>query len=1623
MTKNAPKKKLNRKSRRMIRRSVAALLMITAIGVAAIPVPDIRAGGSTVTLAASSNKRASVSDTRTACVYDVTGRDLNLDPTGILDSSTVPDSNKYKTKRIRRTGKEWELNWQFEYYLTTVEGDNKGIISLYNNSYLEAEVNLGTLSAINYYTVSEAEFNAFYTDNSDPNKGGYTHTLKYDDFVSWKEAGESENLTGEPEWFKKYFRSDFDAYWNICSEVYDAQLEHNEWAAIPGNPEPEPSVPTIATSISRTPGTDFEPIEKYKFYCDMDPNLAAYGTGYTLERVIDSSNTTGGISNYIYVAQGSNANVINATLDEFGFLVVDKSVGIVGIANDAFAGVTKIDTIILPDELIYLGDGAFRNSFIKNINLNSVENVGNRAFKDCTQLKNITFTSAVKNIGAEAFSNVGAENITFTYSVGEIGPGAFANCKYLSNVDMSEIQNCIIDDYAFYNCYELDSVSMQNAGITKIGKGVFAVSSGVTGNWKDVILPAHITDPNGLGDHLFAGRSNLNSVVFPSDMGGNSTNMVNLPESMFNSCAALSYIEFPDTGSKSCGYISYKPCMFMDVTNKDFYVRGPETRLDGEIADPRKSTWGAITLVSDFVPYVYKDASGVEFYEVSDGMYLLTANVDGVLTSCKLNDGVLVPSEGLDLVIPAKVGNYKINSLATDCFSDEDIRDAIGTITVEDDSISEISDGTFKNLPKLKSVVIGNSVKRIGNQAFDGCKQLTEVTFHTPAGGYSGFTIGTDAFRTGSNRLTFNGDIVEGYAPYDWAMQADNYIDRDLGIRVCYRSLSPTNLTVLYDNATGERTLVDYPKYKNVDTDNTAAIKQLQNAFYQQYGVDMVGTEDLSAYADERQAFKNAWDGGTWTWPSDDPTHPYNQEALYGPWVTPSWVEETWPGADAPKPYFDIYPYSIKNCYENPGNFEWQTLTPLAQSLVNSTVKIVVPAGVDSIDAAAYLGENSNRYNVITYLQSDLDSESLSMYKDALSDSKDGIKSIPGLFSGLYKDYSDDTSQEKKYRGNDRIEEVVLQSVKRLPDYAFDSCENLKKVTIGPGCEDIGTAPFRGCDNLSEVVFQNNDKYVGNKAIIYSVNDDGTYTIEECLPYRGLDAIIAPPVVNLNNDPDLAKVSAIKEGAFEDCNFVSAIDLRDTNAVIPLTDIPEKAFKNCKILTQVYLPESVNSIKEEAFAYDFGEDNPSRVTATIPGNEVHIATNAFEHVPTVTIRSYPDSAAYEYADYHKLGWENLAQNFRVIFIDYDGTQLGETQYVEEGKNATPPADPVREGYTFVGWSDEYIGITKDTVLVAQYNQEGTGGNGGNGGNGTGGNGGNGSSDGNNNGSTTADSDGKLYTVMVIKGDGAGSYLSGSTVKIIANSPATGQKFSHWSSSDGVAFANNNSATTTFVMPKKNVTVTANYVSKSGTSSVSGNSSNSKNNGGTKVTINKPGFSNTDISSAVVNGSSDNFIVKISETAAATQAVEAALTAEYGSLENIQYFPMDITLWDSTGTTKITDTTGLSVDITIPLPDALVKYGGNNKAAGVVNDRLDKLSVKFTTIDGVPCVTFRATHFSPYTIYVDTTNLSADTILDSTPKTGDTIHPKWFLAVGLACISMVLFLKKDKVQPAKKTRLA
>ena len=299
--------------------------------------------------------------------------------------------------------------------------------------------------------------------------------------------------------------------------------------------------------------------------------------------------------------------------------------------------------------------------------------------------------------------------------------------------------------------------------------------------------------------------------------------------------------------------------------------------------------------------------------------------------------------------------------------------------------------------------------------------------------------------------------------------------------------------------------------------------------------------------------------------------------------------------------------------------------------------------------------------------------------------------------------------------------------------------------------------------------------------------------------------------------------------------------------------------------------------------------------------------------------------------------------------------------------------------------------------------------------------------------------GPYYTLTVVNGSGSGSYKPGAQVVIVANDASKGTVFSSWTISPTSApIASKSLSATVVTMPSENVTVTANYVASTANNTnngTGGTGSGATNTGGTgnrpgttnvarssgtTVVIDKNGLSNTGLVSATVNGSTDNFTIKITASQTADKAVIDALLKKYGTVDNIIYFPMDISLYDAAGTTQIHDTSGLTITITLPLPDSMIQYGANNKVGCVVNGDLDTLNGKFTTISGVPCVTFTCTHFSPYVIYVNTVEMTAGSDgsgngngLDNTPKTADPIHPKWFVSIALFAISIVLFLMKDK----------
>ena len=1797
MAKNAPVKKSKRKLKRSVRRSVAAVLMITAIGVAAVPVPENLAapdGDEVDTTPLIQYEEASKEggdyedNTYTQNAYsDVT--EENFD---VKNGENGANGKLHATEVIIRDTGGIYLTWQFIYQELT---NTTGLLCKYNSRFAVDKVTLGLQPVEHYYVITADDFGNYFTNPASVN-GSVSGGGIAADF-----AVDMDNLSdSHPLYPTKKITYDFAHYDPVTNDIYNMDeraiqflkdyygstvedytrrfKEYNDG----GKQGTEP------VALTKGP-SDLEGQARIDFFCEH--NMVLKGTEYRLTPVTDYRLNKKG--DPVYVAYGGKPEQLQGGIydtiyeDDGGYIVTKDKHSITTIGDKAFFQVTNVGQIEISGQVSYIGDSAFEQSGISSLYIGNADMIGNRAFANCTALKAVTFGehAGTSVIGAEAFRGSGINTrVSLPDTVVLVGHGAFSDCIDLNevvfDVDSSTRGVLELKNYAFYNDKKLTLVEFGKSNVKRIGKACFAIQSPSGDLMTEFSFPT--VQLSTLDEYVLANRRGLLTVNIPFYTGS-------IPESTFYNCFGLERAQFgADSASATFG-----TKLFYYVTNPAFCVYGPEL-FGSEPASPRKSTWDAERKDEQTIPYVYESGGKICYeaaYESGGTRYRYGAGNDGELISCALIPPV--PSNGVvDIVIPSKIGNFDIKRIGNTCFSDKDLRGRIRSITIQNNSVSEIADAAFRDLPKLEKVRIGNSVTRIGDNAFAGCNILYNVYFATPSAGYDSLSFGNNAFVTTGSKLTFHGDIVKGYAPFDYAANPNNIL-KDAenknapDIHICYQSLWDsavgTHLTVICDK-NGVMTLVDYPKFSDLSEDNIRFDEELQDYCrdmenYYYYTVYDTGSnvEQLrkeyaliwDASQEPRKSSVDLGEGGVIEFHTDQ-DYANALEERYGPWINPNYCGDgkeagywtTYLTASAsnsdgndlidllfepivalaagknPTPYFDANPYNFMKNYESYLNDplydslpDYKKVPDRVWNYINATRSIIVPDGVYSIDVNTYSNENAENYNM--YIKDGRDPNSHSMYTSI----KNGAQ--PGLFSGYYKDYDDGDSREKNANGNDYVRSIVLTSVKTLPDYAFDSCEQLERVELG-AVEQIGVLPFRGCPNLTQLI--GSEKYPAQNGILYEKQEGTpeTYKIVECLLSRGKSgtgnenlekASIAP-------DPDslISSVTEIADSAFEGCDGITIVDLSTAEQ---LETIPLNCFNNCASLINVKLPRTVTKIRDGAFGGITSDTHP--LSVTIPGREVDIADDAFLPKNNVTIYTYENSAAYRYGKrYENQGMRvETLEAYRVMFYDYDGTQIGTTQIVEKeaGGLATEPieAEALKEkdhrpGYTFSGW--ETTGgktladkITEDmTIFIAQYMADGTMVNGkyvvefldgidgrrlsgrfsneedgryyieagtsfmdngweapayythdgytfkewsqnwtenttitsnmtvialysatptsGHSSN-TSGNSSNTSKNSGNTGSNTssrnsssnssADSSSSnestsstssgsgstagKYTVTVVNGSGSGSYEVGTTVVIAANEPAPGTVFQKWTTeSNGVTLASVSMTATTFTMPANNVTVTANYTAATSSGSNSNNGNNSS--GSTRVDITKPGISNKDLATANVNGSSDNFIVKITETDEATRAVADALTNKYGSLDNILYYAMDISLYDSTGTVKISDTSGITVDITIPIPDALVAYGGNNMAGAVINgNQLENLNESFTTINGVPCIRFTATHFSPYTIYVDTGNLT-EGMLDTTPKTGDPIHPKWFLSIGLACLSVILFMKKDKAVKVK-----
>lgn len=132
------------------------------------------------------------------------------------------------------------------------------------------------------------------------------------------------------------------------------------------------------------------------------------------------------------------------------------------ICSYAFRNSASLESVTIPDSVIYIGDKAFENctALVSISTPNSVDTILDYTFAGCKSLKNVSISSSVTYIGEFVFMGCSAlETITFPDSVTHIGAYSFQDCTSLKNVVFGD-SLYKLSSYLFSGCSALETITV-----------------------------------------------------------------------------------------------------------------------------------------------------------------------------------------------------------------------------------------------------------------------------------------------------------------------------------------------------------------------------------------------------------------------------------------------------------------------------------------------------------------------------------------------------------------------------------------------------------------------------------------------------------------------------------------------------------------------------------------------------------------------------------------------------------------------------------------------------------------------------------------------------------------------------------------------------------------------------------------------------------------------------------------------------------------------------------------------------------------------------------------------------------------------------------------------------------
>ena len=401
-----------------------------------------------------------------------------------------------------------------------------------------------------------------------------------------------------------------------------------------------------------------------------------------------------------------------------------------------------------PAKLAEIGEEAFAGMKVNNdfkVGV-SVGSIGAYAFKDAIVYGKISFEKEIDSIGAHAFDHFWARGISFPDAVRSIGDGAFANMNLTAFTLPQELE--CLGSKVFENCNMLTTIILPGGNAMKeVAVDAFPDQEKIT-----IVIPSTV---NNLTMYHF---ENYQYTVFqlPEDTAQDSALLAYLksigvkyqigPEGEVQQGGATGETLPPqETGSPEPTELVSTPSVEPIVPPSGEPTVSPSVGPTGSpsaeptepVSTPSEEPTAPPSEETES-PEPTQSATPVESLKPTASPAASPGNGNSVVptatTAPPAGNRLGGPAVGDSFVM--KKARYRVVGTSTVVFAGV-IPKKITKITIPPTvtyqgnlfQVTGITDKACWKQKKLKSVVVGNSVTKVGNQAFAGCTSLTGIVF------------------------------------------------------------------------------------------------------------------------------------------------------------------------------------------------------------------------------------------------------------------------------------------------------------------------------------------------------------------------------------------------------------------------------------------------------------------------------------------------------------------------------------------------------------------------------------------------------------------------------------------------------------------------------------------------------------------------------------------------------------------------------------------------------------------------------------------------------------------------------------------------------------------------------